>query len=129
MEGIRAALAESVVALREVRLVGNPEPRAAAEEVTALLSGLGERVPHTRWPRHQRQREEKEFAEVQLALGEAHKQFTLVCRRDLGYARPLRQQWWQLWRRKSDERWPGGWPGPTVQDLLDAATQRRTPRP
>ena len=129
LDGMRAALAEFAVALREVRLVGNPEPRAEAEEITALLSELGERVPHTRWPRHQRQREEDEFAEAQLALGEAHKQFTLVCRRDLGYARPLRQRRWQLWRPQSDEQWPGGWPGPTVQGLLDAAGQRRTPRP
>lgn len=118
-EGARAAAAEFLVALLEVRLAGNPEPRAAAEEVAALLAGLAERVPHTRRPRHQRQHEEEQFAEVQRALGEALKQFTLTCRRDLGYAPPLRRHWWQRRRPTSDETWPGGWPGPTVQDLLD----------
>jgi hypothetical protein len=123
MTDSRAALAEFLAALAQVRLVGNPEPRAAAEETAALIGELAERL-NMGGSRRERARQEERLGQVQRALGETHKKFILATRRDLGYARPLRTRWWQWRRPRSEEEWPGGWPGPAVQELLKGPQQQ-----
>jgi hypothetical protein len=154
----RAALAAFLGALIEVRLVGNPGPRKAAEEITALVAELFGTAPTGRPLRWQRavvsrtdscqpaaaalqrvsllasqvqsireregvwQRRARAFADCQQALGIAHRDFTLAAQRDLGYGRRLRRHRWQIWRPTSD--WPGGWPGPDANQLIEQARQR-----
>jgi hypothetical protein len=137
---------EVVATLTEVRLVGNPGPRKAAENLTALLGELADNlttpprwweampariVAHPRMAavsRHlpplaalherARQRDEPQHTvdECLRALGEAHRDFILVARLDLGSRRR-----WQVWRRTE---WPGRWPGPDGRQLIEQARQR-----
>jgi hypothetical protein len=155
----RAALAAFLGALIEIRLVGNPGPRKAAEEITALVAELFGTAPTGRplpWQRavasrtasckpvatalqrvpllagrmgSVREREDvwqqraQAFADCQQALGIAHRDFTLAAQRDLGHGRRLRRHRWQIWRPTSN--WPGGWPGPDANQLIEQARQRR----
>ncbi|WP_152546961.1 hypothetical protein [Amycolatopsis orientalis] len=114
----RAAMSAYLAALSEVRLVGNPEPRAAAEEITAVLGELFDVLP-TAKRAAERDTQIALTSRWMLRLGEAQKDFVLVARRDLGFAGKLRTRWWQLWRRRSGEEWPGGWPGKTAALVIE----------
>jgi hypothetical protein len=102
-----------LTALAEFRLVGNPEPRALAEQMTVILGQLNDSMPIARDPAEQK-RQIMQSSQWQRLLGEAQKDFILAARRDLGTARKLRTHWWQLRRSRTEEDWPGGWPGPTA---------------
>ncbi|WP_326951293.1 hypothetical protein OG439_22435 [Amycolatopsis sp. NBC_01307] len=109
----RKSMSSFLAALSELRLVGNPEPRAAAEEITAILGELFTVLPTSKKPA-ERELQIEVTAQWMLRLGEAQKEFVLAARRDLGFAKKLRRHWWELWRPRTVEGWPGGWPGPTV---------------
>lgn len=115
----RAANSAFLGACSAIRLVGNPEPRAAAEQITAIVSELFDTMPTT-GSDAERAEKAATFAKWRRAFGEAHKDFTLICRRDLSYAPTLREHWWQLWRPRHEEDWPGGWPVPPAQLLEES---------
>ncbi|QKV74124.1 hypothetical protein [Amycolatopsis sp. Hca4] len=115
----RKSFSGYLAALSEIRLVGNPEPRAAAEEITAIVAQLFDCIPTERKAADRAAQLERAGA-WQLRLGEAQKDFVLVARRDVGTAKKLRTYWWQLWRSRTVEEWPGGWPGPTVTPATNA---------
>jgi hypothetical protein len=132
----REAMATFLGALLELRQVGNPEPRKAAEQITALLGELCGRIPSSQpswWKRtvvpalgrgdgeKQRQQELEVCREL---LGEAHRDFTLAVRSDLRLDRRPRRFRWQLWRPAAKD-WPGGWPGPDATQLIAYALNRR----
>jgi hypothetical protein len=158
----RSSLGDFLGAHAEVRLLGNPEPRRLAEEITALVTELFATMPIGRptlperaavtvesrlrisavvqhVPRLARavesvraredawHRKPEEFEDCLYSLGVAHRDFTLAARQDLGYGRPLRRRRWQLWRPRSD--WPGGWPGPDAQRLIERDRKHRASRP
>lgn len=130
---VRSAVASFLDALQEIRLVGNPEPRAVAEELAALVSELLDRIPHTRYPRRLRERELARFLECQRAIGETNRRFIIVARADLGYGPSWlrrhaprwprflpRPKWWSWSWRQDGSEWPGGWPGPDPHRLIEA---------
>ena len=108
----RKSFSGYLAALSEIRLVGNPEPRAAAEEITAIVSQRFDCIPTERKAAN-REAQLKRAAAWQLRLGQVQKDFILAARRDVGTARKLRTYWWQLWHSRTVEEWPGGWPGKT----------------
>ncbi|NKQ54977.1 hypothetical protein HFP15_19010 [Amycolatopsis sp. K13G38] len=105
----RKAMSAFLAALSEIRLVGNPEPRAAAEEITAALGELFELLP-TAKRASEREQQIARTGRWMLRLGEAQKDFILAARRDLGFAKKLRTHRWEVWRPRTVEEWPGGWP-------------------
>lgn len=109
----RKSFSGYLAALSEIRLVGNPEPRAIAEEITAIVGQLFDCIPTERTAASRAAQLERAAA-WQLRLGELQKDFVLAARRDLGTARKLRTRWWQLRRSRTAEEWPGGWPGPAA---------------
>jgi hypothetical protein len=109
MDGLRGALNDLLSALTLVRMVGLPEARAAAEQMVARTASLQEAIPTAR-KGATRDRQMAEFDALASALGTAHRDFTLVARRDLGYDRRLRRHRWELWRPRAAPAWPGGWP-------------------
>jgi len=124
----RADHAEFGGALLEIRMIGNPGPRAVAEEIASLVGELYARVPRTRRPKGIRAKEEERFAECMRALGDALRRFTLAARADLGNG----PRWWQrhgpTWWRRRHGTWPGGWPGPDALELIESANLgRRSP--
>lgn len=135
---VRSAVSNLLGSLGEIRLCGSAEPREYAERITALLGELftipGKRptkplrgLPWLRAReaacRHQREA----YDDYARALGEAHRDFILAARDDLGRGRRWwqsgreRARKWQFWRRT---RWPGGWPGPEAAVLV-AESRRR----
>ncbi|MFI5590139.1 hypothetical protein ACIA5G_34190 [Amycolatopsis sp. NPDC051758] len=114
----RKSMAAYLAALSEIRLVGNPEPRAAAEEISAILGQLFAVLPTSK-KAPERATQIEHTRQWMLKLGEAQKDFVQVARRDLGYAKKLRTRWWQFRRPRAVEEWPGGWPGPTVTLALE----------
>jgi hypothetical protein len=115
-----------LAALHEIRMVGNPQPRAIAEEVAALLGELYERAPRTRRPKRVRAQEDARFLECQRTLGDAHRRFTLAARRDLGYGARWYRRRGPRWWTRSEHDWPGGWPGPDPLALIQAEQERST---
>lgn len=109
---------ETLVALMEavsrLRMVGSPEPRTRAEEIVAMTGKLFENLPIIGM-KTAKAATLARFTEWQKRIGEAQKQFTEVCRVDLGYAKLPRTHWWQLRRPRTAEAWPGGWPGPKLE--------------
>jgi hypothetical protein len=128
LDQFRAATAAFLDALMEIRQVGNPGPRKVDEQITALLGELYGLVSVRQPPWWQRtvaaafgradaQRRKRQELEVcRQLLGEAHRDFTLAVRDDLGRDQPLRRFWWQVWRSRARD-WPGGWPGPDAPGL------------
>jgi hypothetical protein len=161
LSSTRATLTEFLGALAEIRLVGSPSPRKAAEEITAMvaelyalpmvrptlqqrigtslasrpraaavlrrLPELASKVESIREQEEAWRRKSQVFNDYQQALGIAHRDFTLAARRDVGGDRPLRRHWWQRWRPTTDRLrdWPGGWPGPDAQELIEQTRERR----
>lgn len=77
MDGLRGALNDLV----QVRMVGLPEARAAAEQMVARTASLQEAIPTARKGAC-RDRQMAKFDALASALGTAHRDFTLVARRD-----------------------------------------------
>jgi hypothetical protein len=143
----RGAMARFLGALMVVRQYGNPGPREAAERITGLLGELSEySTPDPTFPfwkaaamgsRTARRQGNEEFRRVcQQLLGEAHRDFTVAARQDLGYDKKPRR-WlkasrhtrWHLWLRRAPV-WPGGWPGPDARQLvMDRLEQERNIKP
>ncbi|UKD58605.1 hypothetical protein L3Q65_18380 [Amycolatopsis sp. FU40] len=110
---VRKAMSAFLAALSEVRLVGNPGPRAAAERITAVMGELFGVLPTSKGGAA-RVHEIEHTREWMRELGDAQKHFILAARRDLGSAKTPRARWWQLWRPRTVEAWPGGWPVPAA---------------
>jgi hypothetical protein len=85
VDALMQATAELAKALYEVRLVGNPGPRAAAEALREAIADSFDAAA--------RRREELTKQEVAWYT-HAMESFTRACRRDLWYQPP----WWQIWR-------------------------------
>jgi hypothetical protein len=73
------------------------------------------------------------FNDCLVALGAWHKKFTLAARKDLGYGprrwqvgRKPRNGRWQIWR--PGDEWPGGWPPPEADELIEQARSDRKAR-
>lgn len=137
---VRDALANFLGSLGEVRLGGATEPRKYAEQITALLGELFMKTPTRRPPKPLRGlpmlrirdadwlRLRSEFDDCSRALGEAHRDFVLAARKDLGRGHGWwqfgkeRTRRWQVWR---PSQWPGGWPGPDPKQLVAESKARR----
>ncbi|MCU1685175.1 MAG: hypothetical protein JWQ81_5914 [Amycolatopsis sp.] len=114
LSDLRSSQAAYFAALSEVRVMGASVPRAAAEEVTAVLSELFSSLPVGDTPA-EREARTSEAALWQARLGEAIKDFVLAVRVDIGTATKPRRRFWLVGARpKVIEEWPGGWPGKTV---------------
>lgn len=85
VDALMQATTELAKALYEVRLVGNPAPRAAAE---ALREAIGDSFDAAAGRRQELTKDE--IARYTRAM----ESFTEACRRDLWYQPP----WWQIWR-------------------------------
>lgn len=132
----REATSTFLGALLEIRQVGNPEPRKAAEQITALLGELCGRTPASQPPWWKRtvvpalgradgeKQRQQELEVCRELLGEAHRDFTLAVRNDLRLDRRPRRFRWPPWRPAVKD-WPGGWPGPDGAQLIADALQRR----
>lgn len=130
----RRSLVAFLAAASAVRLVGNPEPRTCAEVMTVTLGQIAARLKFT-LPPAGRAKQAEERAQWCKAFGQLQKEFTLLARADLGYARKPRKHRWQWWRRPEPD-WPGGWPGPelrlpvgSVKELLTSPDGRLVSRP
>jgi hypothetical protein len=113
IESTGQSLSRLLAAVSAVRLVGNPEPRELAEYITVVIGSMFGALPSGRASATRAARTE-EFETWQKLLGVKQREFTLAARRDLGYAAPLREHWWQVRRPKVEAPWPGGWPGPVL---------------
>jgi hypothetical protein len=85
VDALMQATTELAKALYEVRLVGNPGPRAAAEALREAIADSFDAAAG--------RREELTKDEVARYI-RAMESFTEACRRDLWYQPP----WWQIWR-------------------------------
>jgi hypothetical protein len=117
MRDTEQILADLLGALAEVRIVGNPAPRAKAEEIIVVLLKMQETIP-VALRKATRDAKAEDFGRWQSRFGLEQKNFAEIVREDLKYAGKPRHHWWQLWRPREREPWPGGWPGPTLE--LDA---------
>jgi hypothetical protein len=147
----RGAVAGFVGTLVDVRLVGNPGPRKAAEEIAALVAELFGRVPTGRplpWQRAVVSRTESfqpaaaALRRIPLVGGEVRsvrkredgwQQSTQAfedCQRALGIAHrdfTLAAQrdlgYGRRWWQfwRPAGAWPGGWPGPDAKQLVERA--------
>jgi hypothetical protein len=146
----RAALAGFVGSLVDVRLVGNPGPRRAAEEITALVAELFATVPTGRpLPWQRAVVSEPNFQPAAAALRrvpllargvqsvrkredgwQRSAQAFEDCQRALGIAHrdfTLAAQrdlgYGRRWWRlwRPARAWPGGWPGPDAKQLIQQA--------
>lgn len=109
LEGWHETLTALLAAMCRVRMVGNPEPRAAAEQLVMMLGKIHDNLGIV-GTRAEKAAEQETFALWQKRFGQAQKEFTEICRRDLDLV-ATRQRFWQVWRPKGPEPWPGGWPG------------------
>jgi hypothetical protein len=103
-----------MTAASRIRMVGMPEPRRRAEEMVVMIGKIFETLP-IGGPKLEKADKQTAFDRWQSRIGEAQKQFTEVCRVDLGYARLPRKHFWQWRHPKAPEAWPGGWPGPKLE--------------
>jgi hypothetical protein len=147
----RAAVAEFVGTLVDVRLVGNPGPRRAAENIAALVAELFGTVPTGRpfsWQRAVISRSESNkpaatalrriplLAEGVRSVGKREDgwqrsaQAFEDCQRALGIAHrdfSLAAQrdlgYGRRWWQfwRPAGAWPGGWPGPDAKQLIEQA--------
>jgi hypothetical protein len=85
VDALMQATTELAKALYEVRLVGNPGPRAAAEALREAIAGSFDAAAG--------RREELTQGEV-ARYTRAMESFTEACRHDLWY----QPRWWQIWR-------------------------------
>ena len=102
---VRDVSGDFLAALAKVRLLGRPEPVAAADVILSLLQSLIARIPtqddrplYRRISQRSGQIQEerlREFNNCMTALGKAHVQFISAVRTD----RPGRHYSWQVWRR------------------------------
>ena len=106
-------------------MVGNPKPRAVAEEVAALLGELYDRVPRTRRPRRVRAQEDERYLECHnVALGDATAGSPWPPDATWGNGIPWYRRRGPRWWRRSEQDWPGGWPGPDPLALIREMEQR-----
>jgi hypothetical protein len=161
-----AKIVDFMAAFDELRLFGNPGPRAVGEEIAVLLGELFDTTTTSRpIPRHRKALElvqsrhgagvrrvpalmraieqiqaadaawvaaGNRYAELQQALGHAHRRFVLAARDDLGRghrwwhrSRASRRRRWQFWRAPAP--WPGRQPPPTAEQLVTLYRAEATP--
>lgn len=110
IEGSHETLTALLAATCRVRMVGNPEPRAAAEQIVMMLGKIHDNLGIV-GTRAEKAAEQEVFALWQKRFGQAQKEFTEICRKDLEFTRAVRDRKWKIWRPVAPEPWPGGWPG------------------
>lgn len=114
LEASHETLSGLLTALCRVRMVGNPEPRAASERAVMMLGRLYDNLGLVGTDA-EKARERDVYAAWQRRFGQAQKEYTEICRRDLALSLE-RRHWWQLRAPKGLEPWPGGWPA-ELEDL------------
>jgi hypothetical protein len=119
VDALMQATTELAKALYEVRLVGNPGPRAAAEALREAIADSFDAAADRR----------EELTKDEVALyTRAMESFTETCRRDLWYQPP----WWQIWRaswwqarRRRDSEHAASPPIQVSGDAIQAVTTGR----
>lgn len=112
-ESTGLSVSRLLAAVTAVRLVGSPELREIAETITVAVGTMLSTLP-SGGRSSTRARREEGFEACKKLIGQKQKDFTTAARLDLGYAAKQRRHRWQLWRPKTAEAWPGGWPGPQL---------------
>ena len=107
LKGLSSSAHDVVKGWMDVRLYGNPQPRIQAERVVEGIRQLMLTLPIGN--SSERKRRRAPYQERQRTVSQAQHDFIVAVRIDLGFDRPPRQAWWQLWRHRQVD-WPGGWP-------------------